>query len=98
MRDIINAILYVNKTGCQWRMLPRHFPAWFTVYNHFWRLQERGVWEQLNTRLNELARQKKGARPRRAISSLTPKASRPATRDRREGSTAARRSRGAAAR
>ena len=35
-RHIINAILYVVRTGCQWRILPRNFPNWSTVYNVFW--------------------------------------------------------------
>ena len=34
---IINAILYVTRTGCQWRMLPKDFPPWQTVYGYFWR-------------------------------------------------------------
>ena len=32
--QIINAILYVNRTGCQWRMLPKDLPPWGTVYTH----------------------------------------------------------------
>ncbi len=32
---ILNAIFYLMKSGCQWRMLPPHFPKWRTVYNHF---------------------------------------------------------------
>lgn len=51
---IVNAILYVVKSGCQWRMLPSDFPSWKTVYDHFSRWNKRGVWEQaldaLNTR------------------------------------------------
>ena len=35
LRDIVNAILYINKTGCQWRMLPSHFAPWQTVYYYF---------------------------------------------------------------
>ncbi len=34
---IINAILYVTRTGSQWRMLPKNFPPWPTVYGYFWR-------------------------------------------------------------
>ena len=41
LRDIVNAILYINKTGCQWRMLPSHFAPWQTVYYYFrkWKLE-----------------------------------------------------------
>jgi len=56
MRDILNAILYLNKTGCQWRMLPNHFPPWETVYDHYRRMKERGVWKQINERLNKESR------------------------------------------
>ncbi|MDB6135944.1 MAG: transposase, partial [Verrucomicrobiales bacterium] len=42
MREIINAILYVCKTGCQWRHLPVNFAPWQTVYDHFRRLRLRG--------------------------------------------------------
>jgi putative transposase len=37
-RDIVNAILYVTKGGIQWRMMPKDFPPWDTVYDHFRRL------------------------------------------------------------
>lgn len=65
-REIINAILYLNKTGCQWRMLPAHFPKWQNVYNHFRRMEARGVWREVFWTLNELTRQKKGGRRRQA--------------------------------
>ena len=35
LRDIMNAILYINKTGCQWRLLPREFGPWQTAYSPF---------------------------------------------------------------
>jgi len=35
IREIINALLYLSKTGCQWRMLPHDFPKWFTVHYYF---------------------------------------------------------------
>ena len=35
LRQVLNALLYLNRTGCQWRMLPRDFPPWKTVYNYF---------------------------------------------------------------
>lgn len=34
-REIVNAILYVLRSGCSWRMLPHEFPAWVTVYHSF---------------------------------------------------------------
>lgn len=43
----VNGILYVVKTGCQWRMLPKDFPPWKTVYGYFRRLSQLGVWEKV---------------------------------------------------
>jgi transposase len=40
LREILNAVFYLLKTGCQWRLLPHDFPRWPTVYHYFrkWRL------------------------------------------------------------
>lgn len=65
-RQIINAILYLNKTGCQWRMLPADFPRWQNVYNHFQRMQRRGVWEQMCRELNKHSRKKGAGKKRQA--------------------------------
>ena len=45
-RAIVNAILYVNRTGCQWRALPHDFPKWKTVYTVFWRWRKAGLWQE----------------------------------------------------
>ena len=44
-REILNAIFYVHRTGCQWRFLPRNYPKWQTVYSCFWRWQKSGAWD-----------------------------------------------------
>ena len=61
--QIVNAILYVTRTGCQWRMLPRDFPPWQTVYGYFWRWRQSGLWARLNTVLVKTARQQAGREP-----------------------------------
>lgn len=61
--QIVNAILYVTRTGCQWRMLPRDFPPWQTVYGYFWRWQQSELWARLNTLLVKTARQQAGREP-----------------------------------
>jgi putative transposase len=48
LREIINAILYVVKTGCQWRMLPHDFPRWEIVYYYFSSWRSMGIWNQLH--------------------------------------------------
>ena len=64
MRQVINASPYQNKTGCQRRLLPRDFPPWFTVYNRFWRMRDRGVWEKIVLDLNARRRKKTAMSPR----------------------------------
>jgi putative transposase len=60
---IINAIFYVTRTGCQWRMLPKNFPPWQTVYGYFRRWTKAGVWEQINAALVKQVRVKEGRNP-----------------------------------
>ena len=50
-REIINAIFYVLRAGCAWRMLPDSFPPWRTTYRWFARLRDGAVFESLNHHL-----------------------------------------------
>ena len=63
LRSIVNAILYITKSGCQWRMLPKDFAPWQTVYYYFrqWKLD--GLLEELHDYLVEKARVQKGRNP-----------------------------------
>lgn len=69
---ILNAIVYVNRTGCQWprSVLPVNFPPWQTVYGYFWRWTRTGMWEQINAELVRLARQRAGRHPRPSAGSI----------------------------
>ncbi|MFK4123756.1 IS5 family transposase [Streptomyces longwoodensis] len=60
LRDIMDAILYVDRTGVQWRYLPHDFPHWNTVYGYFAKWQQEGVFAQLNSLLRRLLREKEG--------------------------------------
>jgi putative transposase len=55
-REILDAIFYILRSGCQWRMLPHEFPRWPTVYHYFrkWRID--GTWERINTAIRERLR------------------------------------------
>ena len=68
-REIVNAIVYVLRSGCPWRLLPHEFPAWGTVYSYFRRGPREGVWEQILQTLRMQVRQKEGrnAEPSAAI-------------------------------
>ena len=45
-REILNGIFYVQRTGCQWEMMPDELPPDSTVYNYFQKWQGQGVWQQ----------------------------------------------------
>lgn len=62
--QVINAILYVNRTGCQWRMLPVNFPPWRTVYFYYWSWQQDGLWQRINEVLVKKVRKKAGRHER----------------------------------
>ncbi len=62
-RWIVNAILYLNRTGCQWRALPSDFPKWKTVYTVFWRWRKAGVWTKIHEALCRKLRQALGKKP-----------------------------------
>ncbi len=59
-RVILDGILYVDRTGCQWRALPHDFPKWKTVYNVFWQWRKDGVWQTIHDTLREQVRQSVG--------------------------------------
>jgi putative transposase len=63
VRVLLDAIFYVVRTGCQWRLLPREFPPWRTVYHWFrqWRLD--GTWQRAHTALRERLRRQVGRDP-----------------------------------
>jgi putative transposase len=63
-RALINAILYILRTACQWRMLPHDFPPWGTVANQFWRWRRAGIWEMTEAALHERVREQEGRSPR----------------------------------
>lgn len=60
LREIFNAIFYLLKTGCQWRMLPKCFPNWELVYYYFIKWKNTGVIEQVHEFLRDHIRQKAG--------------------------------------
>jgi putative transposase len=61
-RRVINAVLYLNRTGCQWRQLPLDFPKWKTIYTIFRRWRLCGLWEQIHDALRRRLRRSVGKR------------------------------------
>src|ERR671916_1215590 len=63
LREILDAIFYVLKSGCPWRLLPRCFPPWKSVYHWFRRWRIDGTFERLNLALRECLRTRLGRNP-----------------------------------
>jgi putative transposase len=63
MWQIINAIFYVVRTGCQWRMLPKDLAPWQTVYGYFRRWKRQGLWVRINDALVKTVRVQAGRDP-----------------------------------
>lgn len=63
LRSILNAIFYMEKTGCQWRMLPEGFPPKESVWQHFRRWRDDGTLEHIRLTLNKKTREKAGRLP-----------------------------------
>jgi len=63
LREILDAIFYVVRGGCAWRLLPHDFPPWKTVYHYFrsWRLD--GTWERMHIALRQRVRVRLGRNP-----------------------------------
>ena len=60
MRAVVNAILYLTVTGCQWRMLPREYPAWQSVYTYFRTFRDDGTWQRIHDTLRAQVRKLAG--------------------------------------
>ena len=66
-RWIVDAVLYVVRTGCQWRFLPKEFPNWNTVYGVYRHWIRSGVWERIHRALRENLRKVSGKKSRPSV-------------------------------
>jgi putative transposase len=60
LRSVVDAIFYLLRTSCQWRLLPREFPPRSTVYHYYSTWRRRGIWTRLQRALHKLARRAVG--------------------------------------
>ena len=60
LREIVNAIFYINKTGCQWRFLPKDFPNYSLVSYYYHKWVDRGILEKINTAIHQKLRKEIG--------------------------------------
>jgi putative transposase len=62
-RAVLDAILYLVRTGCQWRLLPHDFPPWSTVHTWYRRWRQDGTWERITEALRRQVRLRTGRHP-----------------------------------
>ena len=63
LRQMLNGIFYLLRSGCAWRMLPRDYGPWSTVYDYFRTWRKGGTWERIHTTLRERVRRLAGREP-----------------------------------
>ena len=63
LREILNAIFYILRGGCAWRLRPHDLPPWQTVYGYYWQWRNDGTWEAINTALVPKVRVQEGREP-----------------------------------
>jgi len=63
MREVINGILYVLRSGCTWRMMPHDLPPWSTAWGFFRRWRKDGTWERIHDALRPRVREAAGREP-----------------------------------
>jgi putative transposase len=63
LREVLNALFYLNREGCSWRALPHDFPPWKTVYNYFRAWTQDGTWDRVHEALRQQVRRQAGRDP-----------------------------------
>src|ERR1017187_6146342 len=94
-RRVGDALLYVVKTGCQWRQLPSDFPPWKTVHEHFRVWRDSGVWERVGQTLREQGRKAGGRNATPTVAIIDSQSAKTALKGGGAVTTRARKSRGA---
>ena len=94
-RRVVDALLYVVKTGCQWRQLPSDFPPWKTVHEHFRVWRDSGVWERVGQTLREQGRKAGGRNATPSVAIIDSQSAKTALKGGGAVTTRGRKSRGA---
>ena len=70
VRRMLNGILYLNQTGCQWRLVPKEFGHWSTIYGYVKRWRRDGVWARVMETLRQWERRSLGRQPEPSAGSI----------------------------
>ncbi len=95
LRRIVDGMLYVVKTGCQWRQMPADFPPWQSVYQQFRSWRDGGVWERVTKVLREQGRKGQGRNATPSVAIIDSQSARTALKGGSADTARARKSRGA---
>ena len=91
-REVVNALLYLNRTGCQWRALPHDFPPWGSVYWYFRNWKRDGTWDRLHDELRGDLRRAEGHERQPSAAVLDSQSVKTTEKGGRRATTAVRRS------
>ncbi len=73
-RDVLNAIFYVTRGGCTWRMMPHDLPSWRISYHYFSLWKHEGIWDLIHDTLRDMVRVSEGKKNARALRPSTRRA------------------------
>jgi putative transposase len=94
LRQVCSALLYFVRSGCAWRLLPRDFGPWQTIYHYFWLWTKQGCWKIIHDLLRQAVRKAAGKRPQPTAAILDSQTVRSADQAGERGYDAAKKTKG----